>query len=165
MTHASYGPNAVTSWRRRTGALALATLTVASGCHSYTVMPVTELTPGTSVRVELTDRGRLDLAAVLGPRARGVDGRVTQRTDSAVVLNVEMVLRENGVEEGWLGEPVTLPQSAIAQVQREQVSGARSGLIAGGLVAAVALVAVAFGSDGKGATGQRPGPGEPPGSK
>ena len=166
MTHASYGPNAVTcSWRRRTGALALATLTVASGCHSYTVVPASELSPGASARVDLTDRGRLDLAPVLGPRASAVDGRVAQRTDSAVVLNVATVFRESGVEEGWRGEAVTLPQSTIAQVQLERVSSAKSGLFAGGLVAAVALAAVAFSGNSKAATGSRPGPSEPPGSK
>jgi hypothetical protein len=166
MNHASYVMGAPSRpWLRRVGSLLLATLTVAVGCRSYTPVPTTELAPGAPVRVELTDRGRLDLAGVLGPRARSLEGRVVERTDSALVLSVATIQRESGVEEGWRGESVTVPQSAVAQVERERVSRLRSGLFAGGLVAAVALAATAFGGSGGDATGQGPGGNDPPGSQ
>jgi len=130
---------------RRSGVVLLAT-TLAAGCHTYAPVAATELAPGAPARVELTDRGSLDLAAALGPRARVVEGPFVRQRDSTLQLRVVSLTRANGVEERWEGQPVDIPLASVAQLERSRVSRARSGLMAGGMAAALALAVAALGN-------------------
>ena len=120
-----------------------------TACHGYESYPPTAVPTDAPVRVELTDRAAVDLAAALGPRARLVHGRVAERGDSAVTLRVSSITRRDGVEESWRGEPVRVPIAGVARFERERLSPTRSGLLAGGIAAALALAIVAFGGGGE----------------
>ena len=149
--------------RRRAAVLLAAWL--ATGCHSYAAVPVEALPAEAPVRVRLTDRGSVDLADALGPRAAALHGRLQERGDSAVVLRVAAVRRANGTEEPWNGERVRLPLAAVAGIERERVSGVRSGLLAGGIVAVLAVAVAAFGGDGGGTVPGGPIGGQPGGPR
>jgi hypothetical protein len=133
-----------------------------SACHGYAVGSVATVPADAPVRVELTDRATLDLATPLGPRARLVRGRVAERADSTLTLHVSSVTRHDGREESWRGEAVRMPLAAVARLEREQLSRARSGLLVGGVAAVVALAVAVFGGNGSesvrgGPGGQTPG--------
>ena len=129
-------------------------------CHGYAPITVETAPANAPVRVALTDRGSADLAALLGPRTRVVRGHVADRADSVVVLRVTGVQREGADEEAWRGEPVRVPLSAVARIERETLSRPRSALLAGGVVAVLALAVSALGR-GEAVRGG-PGGGTPP---
>ena len=129
-------------------------------CHSYAPITPDAAPAHVPVRVALTDRGSADLAALLGPRTRVVRGHVADRADSAVVLRVTGVQREGSDEEAWRGEPVRVPLAAVASFERETLSRPRSALLAGGVVAVLALAVSALGR-GEAVRGG-PGGGTPP---
>ena len=135
----------------------------AGGCRSYAPIAVEAAPVDEPVRIALTDRGSADLAAVLGPRTRVVHGRVAERADSTVVVRVSAVKREGIDEERWRGETVRLPLAAVARVERESLSRPRSALLAGGVLAVLALAVGLLG----GGEAIRGGPGgggpQPPG--
>ena len=133
--------------RRR--ALALLVPWAVTACHGYERYSPTAVPTDAPVRVELTDRAALDLAAALGPRARLVHGRVAERGDSALTLRVSSITRRDGIEESWRGEPVRVPLAAVARFERERLSPTRTGLLAGGIAAVLALAIVAFGGGGE----------------
>jgi hypothetical protein len=132
-----------------------------SACHGYAASSATLVPADAPVRVELTDRATVDLAAALGPRARLVRGRVAERADSTLVLRVASVMRSDGTEEDWRGETVRMPLAAVAHLERERLSGVRSGLLLGGVVAALAVAVAVFGGGSEsipgGPGGQTPG--------
>jgi hypothetical protein len=133
-----------------------------AGCRTFTPVTATELASGAPARVVLTDRGSLELAAALGPRARVVEGPFVRQRDSTLQLRVVSLTRANGVEERWEGQPVDIPLASVAELERSHVSRARSGLMAGGMVAALALAVSALGNPEalSGGGGGRPGSGK-----
>jgi len=119
-----------------------------SACHGYAASSPATVPTNAPVRVQLTDRATVDLAGALGPSVHLVRGRLTERGDSTLTLHVSSVTRYDGTEESWRGEPVRVPLAAVARLEREQLSRARSGLLVGGVAAALALAAAVFGGNG-----------------
>ncbi len=144
--------------RRRAAVLLLPWATTA--CHAYAPITLETAPVDAPVRVSLTDQGSADLAAALGARTREVRGRVAERQDSALVLRVSAVKREGADEEAWRGEAVRLPLAAVARIERETLSRPRTALLAGGVLAVLALAVAALG-DGE-AVRRGPGGGPPP---
>ena len=133
--------------RRRAAALLVPWAVTA--CHGYESYSPTAVPTDAPVRVELTDRAAVDLAASLGPRTRLVHGRVAERSDSVLTLRVSSITRRDGVEESWRGEPVRVPLAGVARFERERLSPTRTGLFAAGVAAVLALAIVAFGGNGE----------------
>ena len=129
-----------------------------TACRSYAATSIETAPVDAPVRVALTDRGSADLATAVGSRTRVLHGRITERADSALVLRVTAVRREGADEERWSGEPVRVPLAAVARIDREALSGTRSALLAGGVLALLALAVAALG----GGEAIRGGPGGPP---
>ena len=132
-----------------------------TACRSYAPIAVEAAPVDAPVRIALTDRGSADLADVLGPRTRVVHGRVAERADSTVVLHVSSVKREGIDEEQWRGEAVRVPLAAVARVERQSLSRQRSALLAGGVLAVLALAVGVLGGGeairgGHGGGGQQP---------
>ena len=136
-----------------------------AGCHSYAATTVAAVPADARVRVELTDRASVDLASTLGPRTRHLRGRIVERADSALVLRVTAVQRDGVNEEEWRGEAVRLPLAAVAGIEREELSRARSGLFAGGVVAALALAVAMLGGGGNDTVTGGPGGRQPGGER
>ncbi len=155
----------ILSSRQRRAALLLVVITpYLSGC--YTVRPVMnpDVSAGTQLVAEVTDRGRVELSEMLGPGALRVHGRLASATDSTYVLQVSKVDYLSGVESYWTGERVSLNRNYIGRLGERRLSRTRSWLAAGVVTAAVAVVAatVSLVANGLGKGAKRPTPGPGP---
>lgn len=107
-----------------------------AGC--YASMPV-HGTPvaGTTVVLDLNDRGRVVLGDQIGPSAAKVEGEVATASDSLYSLRVNSVSYLNGQSNRWSGEPLTVPVNLISQTTQRSFSRTRTTLL--GVAAAAAL--------------------------
>ena len=117
---------------------------VLTGCYTYANSSVGDVPVGREVRVALTDSGSLRLAALVGPRASALEGRLAARADTAATLAVHQVTRFDGTSESWNGERVALPAAALRTVQRRTLSRGRTIGLAAGLVGTALLAVRAF---------------------
>jgi hypothetical protein len=113
------------------------------------------------VRLTLSDAGAAHLAAMVGPHAAGIEGRITSLTDSTVVLAVSDVTRTTGVDENWSGEAVTVARADIARAELQKTSVVRSVLLTAVLVGGAAIATQA--ASGGTAEGGSPVPSGAPG--
>ncbi len=118
-----------------------------SGCHTYVAVPGETVPEASNARVILTDRGAADLARFVGPYSHALAGGVISRSDSALALSVQQVVRSDGIDELWKGERVVVPRDAIAQLQVRKLSPVRTALFSAGIVAGAVALGVVFGGD------------------
>jgi hypothetical protein len=113
-----------------------------AGCYRFTPAEVTSLSPGTSVRLHLTDDGAAAMAPYVGPRMESLDGILTECAgDSVVVMRLEQTMSRGGAVTEWNGESVSVPRRAIAGAQRKSRSPQRTAIVAAGGVAAIVAIA------------------------
>ncbi|MEO6211827.1 MAG: hypothetical protein ABIQ10_17090 [Gemmatimonadaceae bacterium] len=96
------------------------------------------MTPGTKLRVSLTDAGADSLARYLGPGVETIDGKLITTTDSGVSMSVTQVSMRSGQDQFWKGETVVIPRSALGTVQARKINKSKSVLLAGVFVVALA---------------------------
>lgn len=127
---------------------------VLGACYDYVPQVAQQPTPGTEVRLTLTDLGSASAAAAVGPRVESVDGRITQITGDSIVVAATQTTRQGGVESTWNGERVALPRSAVASIGVRRLSASRTALASAVGVAAVVGTIAGFhiGGSGTGAT-------------
>ena len=134
---------------------------VASACYEYTPAPAAP-GPGTSLLLELNDRGRVGLGDSIGPSGQLVEGTVTALSDSAFSLRVVRVGYMNGQSNKWNGEPLMVAKDFVGNATVRRFSRTRTWLAA----SAVSLAAGAFiatrGLLGLGSENAKPGGGKPP---
>jgi hypothetical protein len=141
----------------RTALISLSFLTAAA-CTAYTPIHGVEAVPGNNVRVRLSDKGAVDLAQRIGPRARQLEGTLKQVTDSSLMVSVRRVTREGGGEDTYDGQDISIPSQDIETAESSKTSAPRSILTAGAILASVFLVAKGAG-DISGGSSNRPPPG------
>lgn len=130
-------------WRGWT-ALLLAGVSSVSGC--YTQRPVTGVVPpGSTVVLDLSDRGRAALGDSIGPSASRIQGLVESSTDSSYVLRVSSVQYINGQSNRWSGEPLAVRSDFVSRTRERRYSRARTW--GAGLAIAAAIVVVALSTD------------------
>jgi len=138
MTHR---PGAPSSISRRLGVTVggLAIL-LQWGCYSY--LPVQSVPPAAQERaaVVLSDRGRTMMGDRLGQLVERVDGIIVSADSSGVVLSVAGTRDVRGGSSLWSGERVEIPAEAILGYRQRQLSKPRTYLLAGTLVATLALL-------------------------
>ena len=139
-------------------ALVSVSFLVTTSCTAYTPIHGVEAAPGNNVRVRLSDKGAVDLAQRIGPRARQLEGTLKQVTDSSMVLSVRRVTREGGGEDTYDGQDISIPSQDIETAEASRTSVPRSILAAGGILASAFLVAKGAG-DISGGGSNRPPPG------
>ena len=124
----------------------------ASGCATYRPIDrdVARLT--SEVRVDLTERGTLELGPQIGAGIVSLDGHIEAVTDSVVRISLKQVVSRAGDTQQWVGEAVTVPLSYVNVYRGRRPSGWRSVLLGTALAVAVVAVAVAFkaGNSGSG---------------
>ncbi|MGE5082988.1 MAG: hypothetical protein ACM3ND_08790 [Acidobacteriota bacterium] len=112
-----------------------------SGCYSYAVRPVSEISQDATVTADINDVGRVALGDRVGPEVMQVEGKVVQRSDSSVRLLVTQVTYLNGNTEAWQGQEVGLRAQDVKLVTQRTFSRSRTALLIGamavGLVAAI----------------------------
>ena len=116
-------------------------------CTVYTpVRGTVDPAAPTNVRVTLTDQGQLSVAPRIGLRAHRLEGKLQGMTDTSLSLVVNKVSREGGVEDGYLGEQLSLNSRDYEAVEKSQTSVIRSLLLTGALIASTFLLAQGVGS-------------------
>lgn len=128
---------------RRTGrglALAAAVLTAAAlaGCQTFRPAEPSGLRPGQTVRVELADSAARAEAGWTGPRRDRLTGQVVRSARDGLALSVRS--RVGGASLSPYRDTLSVPASMIRSVQRQRLSALRSGAVAGGVLAAAALL-------------------------
>jgi hypothetical protein len=148
------------SWRRWT-VLALASVAPLSGC--YTTQAVTSApAPGTTVLLDLTDRGRVQLGDRIGPSASRIEGVVQTQSDTAYMVRISSVEYLNGQSNKWSGEPFLVPASLVSRAQLRQFSRSRTISVGAGIAAAIITVFMKTDFFGSGSNGKEGIP--PPGN-
>lgn len=125
----------------------------ATGC--YVQVPVWEGAPppGQEITLSITERGRSELAAQLGPGVRRVAGRLAALDDSVYIIDVSSVeyVHANDATR-WNRERVRVGRDYVGGVTERRLSRSRSWLTAGVALASVLLVSAiaieGFGGDG-----------------
>jgi hypothetical protein len=139
-------------------ALLSAPFLMATSCTVYTPVRGVEAASGTDVRLHLSDKGAVDLAPRIGPRARQLEGTLKQATDSSMLVSVRRVTREGGGEDTYDGQDISIPSQDIETAESSRTSAPRSVLTAGAILASVFLAAKGAG-DISGGSSSRPPPG------
>jgi hypothetical protein len=144
--------------KRVRAALLSAPFVMTVSCTVYTPVHGVEAVPGYDVRLRLTDRGAVDLAPRIGPRARTLEGTLRHVTDSSIVVSVRRVSREDQGQDTYDALEITIPSQDIEITETSKTSVPRSFLAAGSMIAAAFLVAKGAG-DLSGGNSSKPPPG------
>ncbi len=139
---------------RRTTALltCLSLATSTTACAVYTPLDRDAARSVGEARIDLTERGTLELSPRIGAGVVSVDGRVRTLTDSTVEVALVQTVTRSGDSQQWLGEPLVIPLGYVNRFLRRQPSTKRSLLLGAGVLAGVVLAGAAFaiGSSGSG---------------
>lgn len=161
---AGSGASPTPSFRGRRGISVLLLLTLLlSGCYTSRPIATPVPVPGTRITAGLTQGGAAEVAALIGPHARSVEGVVVgvvgEREWQLSMIRVEQT---DGQGVFWNREVVTLPASAFHDVRERQLDRRRSVILAGGIVGAALLLGQLFGAiGGSGEDGSVPPPPPP----
>jgi hypothetical protein len=137
-------------------ALLSASLLLTAACTVYTPIRGTAVTPGYDVRVRLTDKGAVNLVPSIGPRARQLQGTLRRATDTSLVVLVRRVVREDGGEDTYDGQEISIPSQDIELAETSKTSVSRSILAAGGILASALLIGKGAGDIGGGGSSRPP---------
>jgi hypothetical protein len=118
-------------------------MVAATGCYSYPVRPLAEVSRSAVVSAEITDVGRVALAAPIGSGVARVDGTVLEANDSTMRLAVTEVTFLSGLSNKWQGQDVTLRTQDIKSVSQRTYSKQRTtiAIILGAVLAGALIVA------------------------
>jgi hypothetical protein len=108
------------------------------GCYVYTPLESVTTSSTVEVALALTDVGRVEAGHTLGPSVDRVEGRVTQVSDTAYVLQVSRVRDIRGVVTKWTGETVTVPRAWVGNAYTRRLSRSRTYVLAGAFTAGTA---------------------------
>jgi hypothetical protein len=120
---------------------------VFAGCYSYTPMTSPVPDAGSSIRIDLTDAGSVQLAPTIGQRVESIDGQSVTSTDTAVAVQVLATISQSGIVAHWNKERVDVPRSAIERIRGRQLDTKRSLIVGALAVTGALLVGKAFGLD------------------
>ena len=131
-------------------------------CACYESVPIelSRVTPGTKIRISLTDAGADSLARYLGPGVETIDGKLISSTETGVSLSVSQVAMKSGQDQFWKGETVVIPRYSLATVQARKINKPKSLLLGGVFVVALASLRLSgvVGGNGGGRGGGVGGP-------
>ena len=124
----------------------------ATGCATYRPIDRDVARSATDVRVDLTERGTLELGPQIGSGIVSLDGHIESVTDTTVRMSLKQVVSRAGDTQQWVGEAVTVPLSYVNVYRGRRPSVWRSVILGTALAAAVTAVAIAFkaGNSGSG---------------
>jgi len=125
------------------GGILFATL----GC--YTVEPLVGVShSGQALVVQITDTGSTQLARYLGPGVSIINGRFIGASDDTLRLAVSSTETRTGDVHFWQGEQISLARNLVATLSEKKLSGLRSALATGAVLAGAALLKLGFGGSG-----------------
>jgi hypothetical protein len=133
---------------RRSSQIALLTaaLSVASGCYSYRVVPVNEVTPGQDVRIRISAAEAVRLGELIERGDRSLDGRLLENTDGEVVLGVSSVSQTTALTamqdpSGHFFQRIAVPREGLLELEVRTLNRTHTAIVVGLLAAVSATVA------------------------
>jgi hypothetical protein len=124
--------------RRRVAAALLAVMSLNTAC--YVDKPITTApAPGQQVSLVVSDQGRVALGPQLGAGVHVVEGTLASVEGEDMMVRVARVRMLNGPTSNWSGEQVRVRRGDVAVFQERRLSKRRSFLVAGVVVAGIAL--------------------------
>jgi hypothetical protein len=151
------------AWARRRRAALLLVFPAITACYSTVpLQPVP--TPGTTVLLDLNDRGRAELGDRIGPGATTIEATLDARTDTTMNVRVNAVRYLNGQTNAWTGEPMTIPTRLVGQSWQRSFSRGRATVLGTAVAAALVLLIRNTSFLGGSSGGTRPDPGGGSGS-
>lgn len=138
-----YHERSVTGAMRAT-ALAAGVLAgcICLGCYTYVPAAQQDITPGASVRVRLSAAQMDALRDVLTSDSRDVDGTVVSHNRDSLVMLVPVVTTVEGASVRTLHQRLALGPGDVLSVDRKQLDGVRTALVAGAAVAGLTFMVV-----------------------
>ena len=134
-----------------------------TGCFNYVTAEIAAVPPGESVRLYLTRAGvdavneggaEEALSFVSEPV---LSGEFVRRTGDDLFLRVPTVRRQIGFHTSQLGQDIRIPASEIVQIERQELSRSKTGLLVGATTAAITGLIVFILNDAR-----QPDSGNPP---
>jgi len=110
---------------------------VSQGCYTY--VPLDTETPpvGQTIALQISDRGRVELADRFGPGLARIEGLVTSTDSQDVVMNVFQVAHVDGLRSHWSGETVRVRRGLVGRLEERKLSRFRTYALAGVTAGAV----------------------------
>ena len=118
-------------------------LSTATGCFNYVPTEIGAVPPGESVRLYLTRAGvdavneagnEEALSTVFEPV---LSGEFVRRTDADLYVRVPTVRRQVGFHTSQLGQDIRVPAGEVVQIERQELSRAKTGALVGGTAAVI----------------------------
>lgn len=139
----------------------IALAVVSSGCYQY--VPLTSQAPpvGSQVRIELSDRGVVNVEPALGQGVTNVEGTVRGAVADSVTISLASVQRRQSGTQTWAGETLVLKPGDIRAVSERRLSQTRTTVVATSAItlAAAGIIAIAkAGGEAEGESGSKPPP-------
>ena len=124
-------------------------MAIMTGCYRYAPLVGGASPDGSEVRLSLGPNVSPELYRVLGEGTVGVDGHVSSSSESELTVEVSGTRKADDPRTiSWTGEPVRIPRSAIANMQRRTLDKKKTFGIAG--IAALGAAGIALLIDGAG---------------
>lgn len=161
MTRGARGLRLRPMLRRATAVAVGAVMSLQTACYTYAPSFGGAPASGSSVALELSDQGRVDLGDQMGAGVTRVEGTVTGIGDSVYHLRVYGVTTTDGQASHWTGERVDVRQSDVSRVYQRSFSRGRTFTAVLAAVAAVTAIIVTRSLTG-GGTMSTDKPGGPP---
>lgn len=139
ITSAAGSVLAVNTCRAVASAGIVSTVLWLSGCYAYAVKPMSDVPPNASIAADISDVGRVALGTRVGSEVARVEGKLVQRTDTSMDLQVTQVTYLSGRSDAWQGQQVTLKPQDVKMVTQKTFSRSKTALLIG--VVVVGLVA------------------------
>lgn len=143
--------------RRGWSVLLLAGLSPLAGC--YATRPVTTApAPGTTLLLDLSDRGRVALGDRVGQSAATIEGVLQSPGDTVYRLRVSSVTYLNGQNNRWSGESLAVPLDLVSRARYREFSRSRTTAVGVGIAAALVTLFTSTNFLGSGGVEKVPNP-------
>lgn len=122
---------------------AVLVLSTTTGCFNYVPTEIGAVPPGESVRLFLTragvdainEAGNEDALNTLFEPV--LSGEFVRRTDADLYVRVPTVRRQVGFHSAQLGQDIRVPAGEVVQIERQELSRAKTGVLIGGTAAVI----------------------------
>ena len=128
----------MTRRRRRIATGLLVAMSLNTACYVDKPM-ATAPAPGQQVSLLVSDQGRVALGPQLGAGVHVLEGTLASVDGEDMMVRVSRVRMLNGPTANWSGEQVRIRRGDVALFQERRLSKSRSFLVAGVVVASIAL--------------------------
>ena len=131
------------SGRKRT--LLLAVLVATGGCYTYRPVRPTDAALDARVRATVSPTQAVELAPAMRDVTSTFSGKLVERSDDRILMEVPVHGTTQGMSSAALHNRVAIPLSELVTLETRTLSKWRTGLVIGGVVAAVSGTWAALG--------------------